>query len=378
MDDKNINAKKNLYSEIVDSFDIPLEQNENEMEETTNAESNSDNDFLKVIGEATEVIANIPDKGFVLSAPKQETNSSPLENVLDTVVQNQKKQKEQETTKTVEESIKTDIFDEVVIEAKIEEKQEVKEEIKEEVVDEKEEGTEEASEEVSESIKDSPMVVSNDASIEKGKIIWQLESNSPLYEDFYRLKKQKYYTFTGGCPLDFDLCESELLKCRVDISTEVLDKKILLGKMDAVVQAVERVKIIQMKINDQYFVWRRFIELMRGALARVQYLKPQCKQDGLVMEHLGDMEYYVARLENLHNASNEIGKTLDKAFEAISRKVTVALSIEEKRIDRKTTTFEPNKNENSSRISVDYDDIKIGTEIKEEKRVSGTIDWENI
>ena len=170
--------------------------------------------------------------------------------------------------------------------------------------------------------------------ISGGEILWNTESPTELYDGFYEIKKKQIDTFSGGKQLDFERLYADLRACSVDISTEVLDRDILMRHMDIVVQGINRVAMIQVQVNHQQFVWKRFVELLRGALARVQYLKPVLKQEGLILEHMGDIEFYVERLNALKDSAHKIMQSLERAFEAVSRKVSVMLTVQTKYTER--------------------------------------------
>ena len=153
---------------------------------------------------------------------------------------------------------------------------------------------------------------------------------------------------------------------------------------------IDRVKYIQIKVNDQYFLWKRFTELLRGYLARVQYLKPVAKQDGLVLEHMGDIEFYTTKLEALHDNSILIMRTLERSFDLLSRKVTI--SVEQRTIDRYVQkdnkkpdnnyySTNENEEENISKRSLknldEYDNLQIGASTKIVKK-GGITEWGEI
>ena len=101
----------------------------------------------------------------------------------------------------------------------------------------------------------------------------------------------------------------------------------------------ERLKEMQIQISTQYFLWKRCIVLMRGKLARTESDKPVIKQEGVCYEHMRDMEFYYSDLEGLHDAVEKVGKTLDGAFDCLSRQVTICLPL--KSIERYGNTETP-------------------------------------
>ncbi len=236
--------------------------------------------------------------------------------------------------------------------------------------------------------------------IRGGEIVWNSESPCELYDSFYDIKNNHINTFSGGEQLDFDSLYAELFGAKVDTSTEVLDQYILVEKMDAVIQCIERVAMIQVQINQQHFVWKRFVELLRGALARVQYLKPVLKQDGLILEHMGDIEFYSDRLAAIRDSADKVMKTLEKAFESLSRKVSIMLTVQSKH----TTRTSPDAYSSSSHQTYqepppapvetveevptsiveapkdmgDYDSFEIGATVKSGKPKAGAVAWGDV
>jgi hypothetical protein len=235
-----------------------------------------------------------------------------------------------------------------------------------------------------------------------GEILWNTVSPTELYDEFYAIKTEHINKFSGGEQLDFAKLYSDLFGAKVDTSTEVLDQGVLTHKMDEVMHCVERVAMIQVQINQQHFVWKRFVELLRGALARVSYLKPVLKQDGLILEHMGDVEFYADRLAAIKDSADKVMKTLQMAFESLSRKVSIMLTVQSKHTIRMSpdaysgssqTTYEAPAPVEARQIAAppaaevaetpvvstqdlsDYDDFKMGTEVNSTKAKSGTVGW---
>jgi len=220
-----------------------------------------------------------------------------------------------------------------------------------------------------EKIKDS----SRELRIVDGKIEWMTDSPSGLYDSFYRKKKEIIKSFLIGGQLPFDEWVKELLECNVDTTSEVFDSVKYVKQMDEIQQMRQRVKNIQLKCNNQYFILERFIGLIRGSLARIQYLKPQAKQNGLIYEHLKDIELYFSKLKTLFNSSHEVMKTLDGAYDSLSRKATITMPL--KSGDR-YKSYDSVQVDNSG-----YDTLpeapKIKNSSKKEFRKSGIVDdWE--
>ena len=97
--------------------------------------------------------------------------------------------------------------------------------------------------------------------VQGGIILWDTESPSELYDEFYAIKREHIDKFSGGKQLNFARLYQELYEAKVDTATEVLDQRILIRKMDEVMNCIERVAMIQVQINQQHWVWKRFAEL---------------------------------------------------------------------------------------------------------------------
>jgi hypothetical protein len=205
------------------------------------------------------------------------------------------------------------VKEEAVKEEEVKEEEVKEEEVKEEAVKEEEVKEEEVKEE---EVKEEETY--------NGQVQWFLDSPTPLYNDFYLLKKDMINRCTPGGYLPFDEWTNELIGCHVDIKKEVFDNKSYIEQMTKIQNYMERVKNIQIKCNNQYFLWEVFVPNLKGCLARVEYLKPAIKQDGLVNQHMKDIEWYYAKVQHIHESAKGVMKTLEKAFETVSRKASLA------------------------------------------------------
>ncbi len=168
-------------------------------------------------------------------------------------------------------------------------------------------------------------------------IEWMLDSPSSMYNSFYQKKRDLLFKYMVGGEVQYKRWTKELEEASVIIQGEIFDHNLIIKQMEAVQQYRERVKAIHVKVNNQYFTFKRFVEMMRGFLARVEYLKPVARQEGLIMEHMRDLELYYARLEALHDSANKTEKTLAAAFDTLSRKCTICMELKPpERVDVKS------------------------------------------
>jgi RNAse (barnase) inhibitor barstar len=116
------------------------------------------------------------------------------------------------------------------------------------------------------------------------------------------------------------------------------------------------------------------------------YEKPSEKQEGVVMEHMGDMVKYYSQLEALHASVDAVSRNLDNAFDCVSRQITLCLPVAGKDIDTIDKKVTKASNDFSAEILSSADGIPWGSSDKSRQRVDskisgkkiGTVDWKDI
>lgn len=154
---------------------------------------------------------------------------------------------------------------------------------------------------------------------------WQFENSSPRFENFYKEKKRLVERITQGELIPFEAYRNELRQAKVDVSTVDYDFKAILEKMKEVQSWRDRVQEISSRINRQFFLWKRFIDLIHGYLALVAYEKPAEKFKGVIYQHLGDVEMYLGELESTRDGVEGVLKNLDGASNVLSRQLTMMM-----------------------------------------------------
>lgn len=157
-----------------------------------------------------------------------------------------------------------------------------------------------------------------------GEVKWRLSSPDEKFAHFYVKKREFLPDLLPGGQIPFTRYHKELILSSTELNLEILDPIELNRQMVKVNKFRERVTQIGLEINNQYFRWKRAVELFRGLLAGVEYAKPAAKQEGLVHTHLSDFEGYLNRLEGMHYNVNKVEKNLDAAFDSLSRQVTIS------------------------------------------------------
>ena len=123
-------------------------------------------------------------------------------------------------------------------------------------------------------------------------------------------------------------------------------------------------------------------------MARAQYLKPTLRQEGLVLEHMGDVELYLTRLEGLHNSILSAEKNFASAYDTFSRKVTICMELPPaERIDRRKkrassgdVIFTVDKEEKKEVVDNldDFDDLPEKASSSPKHLKTGAIGWGEI
>ena len=216
-----------------------------------------------------------------------------------------------------------------------------------------------------------------------GKIEWSLKSPSEMFSKFYHQKNMFLKKCVVGGQVEYSRWMEELEEAEVDVVTEVFDQQVIIKQMEKVQQCRNRVKYIGVRVNNQYYLFDRFIGLLRGYLARIEYLKPVLKQDGLILEHMGDIEMYFERLKALHNSVSITEKNLAASYEMLSRKVTICMELPPiERYERPSLSEHKSKFINKNKENLDgledFDDLPENAKAGPKEKNSGSIGWNEI
>ncbi len=356
--------KKDIVRKFEEMFDL---DSINDEESVRNVES--DDSFNKLEEEEQRSIGEMEQKGASLEV---EDPHDIIMDVSSNVVEETKKEKKDEI-------IFEDDFDELdvsdfnnKITVKIKEIMVEEKIIKEEIVEEK-------------IIKEE--IVEEDYKIEcnSDKMAWALKSPVAMYDNFYIRKNIILKECLFGGEIEYIRWTRELQEAQVDIITEVFDQHVIMRQMEEIQQYRDRVKYIAVKVNNQYYAFNRYVEMLRGYLAKIQYLKPILKQDGLILEHMGDIELYFQRLKALHNSVSITENNLAAAYEMLSRKVTICMELPPvERFDKKNSyhsKFSSDISEKEEKFNSnleEYDELPKNAESGPKEQKVGKMSWGEI
>lgn len=225
---------------------------------------------------------------------------------------------------------------------------------------------------------------------------WSLESPSRIYDNFYKKKMAALCkSLVGGEKINFDRIEREISSYCVDVTSETFDQREVDARMQEAISYRERLVQISVRVNAQYHKFKEEYESLKGVLARVEYLKPAKRQDGLEYEHLWDMHNYLSRLESLHISLSQVDKVLSDVYQMLSRKVSMYMESRVREIydnnnhshvyvnepkhntprhntDRKVENTNKNTNKH---IDKNYDQLPSDANIYNNKGKTGLVDW---
>ena len=355
---------KNLLEELDEMFNIPLVKKEEE-EDAGNTTGDIVYDDV-----ASDVSSSFENKTKLLVSGLDDIDEDTA------VVLQVSKAKTAESSEylikqAVTESIPKEINDE-----QDQEKKDVLDEEKNEFLDDKSDDKEEYEESKDKSKGDFLDGDENVFVVQNGTktVMWNFKSPDNSLNKFYAAKESVVSRIVGNNLLPFESLLKELRGYKVDIKHDSsYDPNVTFGKLRHVHALRERVKEIQLDCNSQYYRFDDAYEMLRGLLlySAQKDFKPVAKFEGYVYIHLGDVREYRSELVTLHKSTDLCSRTLDSAYDCLSRKITIIQSLLQK---------DPERREGSFNRLVKYGDNKsqggaIAKQDEESKSTSGSLEF---
>ena len=157
---------------------------------------------------------------------------------------------------------------------------------------------------------------------------WYLSPPSPMFNHFYVEKASLInHIIKNGKPIDFDKFTLELKNSSVSTNIEITDMKGMSDRLTKIQDLLDRVVQIKIQATSQCVAFKRGVELLRGVLAKVTYEKPAARQDGVIYDHMRDIEMYASKLESLEQNAKDVYHNLLEAKEILSRKISISLEL---------------------------------------------------
>jgi hypothetical protein len=209
---------------------------------------------------------------------------------------------------------------------------------------------------------------------------WNLKSPSIKYNPFYKEKLDLLKDLLADGEIPFSQWNKELIEAKVEIANFSYDTVSLLDKMKHAQELKDRIKEMQVTVNNQYYLWDRVIPMLHGLLYRShsETERPAVKFEAVIYEHMYDIEKYYSKLKSIHASTEMVNKTLDNAFNCLSRQVTVTIPGKQiQRYEHKPIQGEQNDTEQYINNQEDRNINSAFIERKENKKPTKTILNEN-
>jgi hypothetical protein len=172
---------------------------------------------------------------------------------------------------------------------------------------------------------------------------WILDPPAPKWSDFYNFKRSYLSMLLIGGRLPFDDWMAEFSNASGDVHTSY-DLDAMYVRLEDIQGWKNRVREIQIQMMNQYFLWKRVMDIMRSKAAKTEGDKVAWG-DEASCPHLTDFEGYWARLEGCVKGGELVMRNLDSASDTLNRGITIALQAHERGIER----FEPRTNRGVSK-----------------------------
>jgi hypothetical protein len=138
--------------------------------------------------------------------------------------------------------------------------------------------------------------------VKQGLPKYALWDGSQAYASFYRVKLEQTCTLYKkfGLPLikewrdELDTVQISNYVGETEATADLIRKK-----LDVVQQHRTRLATIRYQIVYRIPSWKRIIEMLRGKLFKDHESRGQHKRDGMCLEHMGELEEYLADMEGV-------------------------------------------------------------------------------
>lgn len=144
------------------------------------------------------------------------------------------------------------------------------------------------------------------------------------FKSFYRWKLIQLRYILGRYPvLDGQSLMKEITDSHRNFSLQeaTIHPETIRVNINAVQGVKHRVTTILIEVHEQYHIWKRTLETIKGKLWKDHPVKGQEKREGLTLEHLWDFEAYFADLEGIIESAKRLDGYLMSSHDALSRQL---------------------------------------------------------
>lgn len=204
---------------------------------------------------------------------------------------------------------------------------------------------------------------------------FMLYNGSRAYRDFYLHKFNCLKTALRRFRLlDLHSMMDELRDVKIDhyVDADIIHPDLIRIKLNEAYKSRVRVAFLLIEAFEQFYAWKRWLDMMKSKLWKDHGQKGAHNRDGLTVEHLYDIEQYVNDMEGFIEASKHIDNMLKAASESLSRQLTCLQLKEQHGLNKTDTPTSTSKQESIGLGSDDLDTIESGAVISAPKS-SGTL-----
>lgn len=154
---------------------------------------------------------------------------------------------------------------------------------------------------------------------------FSVNNNALAFRDFYQSKYEALKNLVMRFPiLDCKSMAKEMSTVRTDhyIGDDYISPDLVQKKLDDSYRWRTRVSSLLISALEQFYAWERFRDLLSAKLWKDHWVKGADRRDGLVLEHLSDVERYVEDMRGFIEGAKAVDGMLKAASESLSRQLT--------------------------------------------------------
>jgi len=226
----------------------------------------------------------------------------------------------------------------------------------------------------------------------KGQFI--LYDGNPVMKSFYRYKTQELgFLISQFGVMNCSAFRTEIVNIHADSSISGIPHgEIITKKMNQVQRQRERLSEILTLFHQQYPVWEKALEMLKGKLWCVKDIKGQHKREGIVADHMNEVVHYVSELKAVLDSGKHVDDILKASHDSLSRQLSCILDMRKrevsdpmdrefasrKNISHTSSMDEDEKDEELERLDVIEEGLEIScpsSVFKKRKTMVGEIDF---
>lgn len=145
------------------------------------------------------------------------------------------------------------------------------------------------------------------------------------YRSFYKWKVINLKNLLTSFPLlDLPSMTEELHGTQIKhfIGDDVISPELVQRKLDDTYRCRTRVASLLIAAFEQFYAWERILDMLKGKLFKDHEIRGADKRDGMVLEHVSDIELYVSKMKGFIESAKHFDSMLKAAADSLSRQLT--------------------------------------------------------